>query len=104
MQVFQAQENRERAVQAYTAALNVDPFCYEAFQACFQAYFIQPDMSSYPLQRSHSMHLKSFPFTQIQVPALPSVSSSCFAIMASTMDSSGSGMRMALACTTDVDV
>ena len=37
-QVFQAQENRERAVQAYTAALNVDPFCYEAFQVCIQAY------------------------------------------------------------------
>jgi hypothetical protein len=30
--VFEAQENRARAVQAYTGALALDPFCYEAFQ------------------------------------------------------------------------
>ena len=30
--VFEAQENRARAVQAYSGALALDPFCYEAFQ------------------------------------------------------------------------
>ena len=32
--VAEAQENRARAAQAYSAALALDPFCYEAFQAC----------------------------------------------------------------------
>ena len=32
-QVYEAQENRIRAVRWYMAALRIDPFCYEAFKA-----------------------------------------------------------------------
>jgi len=32
-QVYEAQENRLRAVRWYKAALRIDPFCYEAFKA-----------------------------------------------------------------------
>lgn len=32
-QVYEALENRGRAVKWFQAALRVDPFCYEAFKA-----------------------------------------------------------------------
>lgn len=32
--VYDATENHVRAVRAYRRALQLDPFCYEAFQVC----------------------------------------------------------------------